>query len=235
MVATPAVVEGGGGDEEPDRTGPRYTRSGFPLPPLAFSIDAAWGWPYLAGAYRLGMGIWDGADWARLGLGLEVRSSVWVTEVDLRLAFGTRFARVIRIGAELGMGVAVGPDYGTVTEQRRAGFILNLTVTESIVLNPVAFGLTERLEFFVDTYGEVSHDALVRQIGARVFIGGFVEWSITSLVHVFVLADYAPAQTDRRILCGDAWDNDNDTDPCTHSWMRDINLNVQAGVGLRFR
>jgi hypothetical protein len=231
MVSTPAAVEGGD-DEEPDRAELRYTRSGFPIPSLAFSIDAAWGWPYLAGAYRLGMGIWDGSSWARLGMGLEVRSSAYLTEIDLRFAFGSRFARVVRIGAELGMGVAVGPDYGEVTYQRRAGFIMNLTLTESIVLNPVVFGLTQRLEFFVDTYGEVSNAGLLRQVDARIFIGGFVEWSITNLFHVFVLADYAPLQASRRILCGDAWNFNGDT--CTH-WMRDINLNVQAGVGLRFR
>ncbi len=218
-------------EEPPDRSGRRYSRSGFPLPPLAFAIDAAWGWPYLVGAYRFGMGVWDGVDWARLGVGLEVRSSVWLTEIDLRFAFGFRFARVMRIGGELGLGLALGPDYGEVTDQNRAGFILTFTLTEGFVVEPVAFGLSQRLEFFVDTHGEVE-EGLVRQVSARVFVGGFVEWSVTRLFHVFVLADYAPVQPQRRNLCADAWDAEAGS--CTHDWMRDINLNVQAGLGLRF-
>lgn len=162
-----------------------------------------------------------------------MRSAYWVTELDFRLRFGTRFARVVRIGAELGLGAAIGADYDTVTAENRAGFILNLILTESIVLNPVAFGLTQRLEVFVDTHGQEGSDGLIRHSGARVFVGGFVEVSVHRMVHVFVLADYAPAQTSRHIYCADAWDGG--TDSCPHGWMRDINLNVQAGIGLRFR
>jgi len=209
------------------------TRAGFSPPPFTVSIDGAWGWPYLAGAYRLGLGVWDGVPWGRLGIGLEVRSSVWVTEIDLRLAFGVRFARVIRIGAELGLGVAVGSYPGGIAPNvTPAGFILNLTVTEAIALRQVAFGITERLEFWVDTPVEINagNTGLGRDINARVFVGGFVEIPVHRLVNIFVQADYAPKQAERHILCGDTWNGG-----CPHSWMRDINLNVQAGVGVRLR
>lgn len=222
-----------------DRSGPRYTRAGFPPPPGSVAIDAAWGWPYIVGAYRLGIGVWDGASWARLGVGLEVRSTVYLTEIDLRLAFGTRFARIVRIGAELALGIAVGPDYDGVTSENRAGFIMNLIVTEAIALRRVAFGIHERLEFYVDTHGQVGSNGLVRDVMARVFIGAFVEVPVHRNINVWAQADYAPIQPDqpeRRNLCGDAWVPANAITEggCTH-WMNDVNVNVQAGVGFRFR
>jgi hypothetical protein len=184
------------------------------------------------GAYRIGVGVWDGVDWARMEVALEVRSSYWLTELDLHYRFGTRFARIMRIGFDLGVGIAVGGAYEPWTDENRAGFIVNLTVTEGFVIRPVAFGLSQRLEVFVDTHGEEHNNGLVRQVGARVFVGAFVEWSIHRLFHVFVLADYAPAQASRRILCGSAWDERDAS--CSHGTMRDINLNVQAGFGLHF-
>jgi hypothetical protein len=236
QLAGPAAAPAGplAPEARSDRTGPRYTRAGFPPPPGSVAIDAAWGWPYLVGAYRLGIGIWDGAQWARLGVGLEVRSSVWVTEVDVRLAFGTRFARVMRIGAELAVGGSFGPDYET-TNEIRTGFILNFTLTEAISLRQVAFGLHQRLEFWADTHGQVGNTGLVHDVNARVFVGGFVEVPVHRLINVWVQADYAPVQPGRRIMCANAWDATAGDCSSPNRWTRDVNLNVQAGIGIRLR
>lgn len=230
------TAEGGAGPSQaerpaPDRSGHRFNRSGFPPPPFVLSFDAGWGWPYLIGWYRLGLGVWDGLDWARIDIGLEVRSSFWVTEIDARLRFGTRFARIMRVGLELGLGGSVGRSFDS-TNENRAGFIMNLLLTEGFEVGPVAFGLTQRMEFYIDTHGETGMTGLVRQVGARVFVGGFVEARVHRMVHVYVLADYAPGQKARRILCASSWDPV--ANECSHSWMRDINLAVQAGVGFRF-
>ena len=147
QLAESAAAPSGGGETtappaqrwRPDRSGPRFTRSGFPVPPRTFYIDASWGWPWLIGNYRLGMGVWDGVDWGRMDIALEVRSSYWLTEVDFRLRFGFRFARIVRIGTELGLGAAIGADYGETTAEHRAGFILNFTLTEGLEIRPRGF------------------------------------------------------------------------------------------------
>lgn len=208
----------------------RYTRSAIPLPPLVFSIDAAWGWPWLVGAYRLGLGVYDGIDPARLDLAIEVRSSYWMTEFDARSKIGVRLGGIFGLGAELSVGGGFGQGYEEFSGLRSA-FVLGFTLLEGFELDPVAFGLLQRLEVYVDRYAQERATEWQEQAGARVFVGAYVEWAIHKLVNVFLTGDYAPVQDSRRILCGSAWSLDGES--CTHDWMKDVNLNLQVGIGVR--
>ncbi len=219
----------------PDRAGRRFVYSGFGLPPRAVSIDAAGGWPYVAGFYRIGVGLWSPRAWARMDLAVAARSSVWLTEVDVRLRFGMRPASWFHLGIEAYFGGGAGRDYET-TDEIRTSLNLGLRLQEGFVVGPVAFGLNQRLEVFFDTHGEVLNNGLVHQVDARVFVGAFIEWSVHRVFHVFLVGDFAPGQSERHILCADAWQpaTAGNESSCPHSWMKDHNFMIQAGMGLRF-
>ena len=232
-VFTPAVEVGAHLD------GPRFTRSAIPLPPFAIAVDAAWGWPYMIGAYRVGVGVWEGLQMARIDVAVEGRSSYYVTEFDVRARFGIRLARVIGLGAELSIGGGFGAGYPDGLG-RRTEFVFGFTLYEGLELGPVAFALTQRLEVFSDEYASYGGRELQRQTGARVFLGGTLEVRIVQALHIWVVADYAPAQQERRVMCGGRWSSTRDScsrddDEAEEHWMHDVNLNVQAGLGLRFR
>jgi hypothetical protein len=222
-----------------DRSGPRFTRSAIPLPPWSIAFDASWGWPYLIGAYRLGLGVWDGLRVARIDVAIEGRSSYYVTEFDARARMGFRLARIVGLGFELSLGGGFGAGYDD-NPGRRSEFVFGMMLYEGLELGRVAFALTQRLEVFSDKYAVSGEPELRTQSGARVFVGLTFEVRIIRMLHLWVTGDYAPLQSSRRVMCGGIWAWTSERcgeDVSNHAehWMHDINLNVQAGLGLRFR
>lgn len=199
------------------RRGSLFAHSAIPMKPYRLTIGGSWGWPFLLGTYRIGLGVFDNMD-----IAVEARSSYFFTELDAHLRYGFRLADIVGLGGE----VSVGGGFG---ERGRNTALLGIVLWEGLELGPVAVALRQRLQVFWDLY-DTAED---RHVSARVFVGLSVEWRILGPLYVFMVADYAPyapVQADRRVLCGGAWDED---DGCS-SWMSDFNLDARLGVGATF-
>jgi hypothetical protein len=216
-AADEGTAEPDDGDEEPaDR--PAFVYSAIPLAPYKLAIDGSWGWPYLVGTYRLSMGVYRFVDVA-----VEARSNYHYTELQGIVRAGFRFLRIFGVGAALDIGGGFGRfDHNA--------FVFGFSLYEGVEVGPVAVALRQRLQIFSDHYFE----GLPRDNSARFYLGLSVEWHVTGVLYIFGLLDWAPAQSPRRVLCGDYWENRGGTKQCP-SWMPgDTALEGRVGLGVRF-
>jgi hypothetical protein len=203
-------------EEERNRNRRRFAYSGVPLQPYKVAIDGSWGWPYLIGDYRLTIGIHRYIDVA-----VAARSSYYYTEIDGHFRVGIRLLRILGVSGELYIGGGFGED-------DRSGFVFGIGLFQGLEFRHLAITLRERLHVFSDTRPGGSKDT---ENHVQFFLGVAIEYSVSRLLHVFAVVDYAPGQDPRAVLCSERIGAQG----CGSSWMPgDIAIEGRLGLGLRF-